>query len=85
MDTLSTHIELLYGQAQTLVYDKLKDISTAYMCAGGCPSPEISEADLCGAYLSGVESASILKEDDKFLDMLIVLNNLLTNGSNITW
>lgn len=83
-DTLIITV-LIYGQVKALVYEKLRGISTLYMCNNGCPSIEISEADLCGAYLSGIENAAYTAKTEELLDMLVVLNNLVTNGSNITW
>ena len=83
-DTLITTV-LVYGQVKVLVYEKLRAISTLYMCTNGCPSDEINEADLCGAYLSGMENAAYVAKTEELLDMLVVLNNLVTNGSSITW
>jgi hypothetical protein len=55
------------------------------MCIDGCPTPEISEADLCGAYLTGIENSAYIAKTEELLNMLIVLDNIIKNGSNITW
>ncbi|GAG22551.1 unnamed protein product [marine sediment metagenome] len=83
-DTLSVTI-LVYGQVKVATYEKLREISTLYMCTNGCPSPEISEADLCGAYLSGIENSAFTAKTEELLSQLVVLDNMITNGSKITW
>jgi len=83
-DTLAVTI-LVYGKVKVLVYEALRDISTLYMCTDNCPNPEISEADLYGAYLSSIENAAYTAKTEELLDMLVVLNSLVTNGSKITW
>jgi hypothetical protein len=83
-DTLVTTI-LVYGQVKVATYEKLRAVSTLYMCSDGCPSPEINEADLCGAYLSGIENGAYTAQTEELLTQLIVLDNIITNGSKITW
>lgn len=83
-DTLVQTI-LVYGQVKVATYEKLRTISTYYMCSDGCPSSEISEADLCGAYLSGIENSAYVAKTEKLLAMLVTLDNIITNGSKITW
>jgi hypothetical protein len=83
-DTLSVTI-LVYGQVKVATYEKLREISTLYMCTHGCPSPEINEADLCGAYLAGIENSAFTAKTEELLSMLVVLDNIITNGSKITW
>ena len=83
-DTLVVTI-LVYGVVKVLVYEKLREISTLYMCTQGCPSPEISEADLAGAYLSSIESSAYTAKTEELLDMLVTLTSIVTNGSKITW
>ena len=83
-DTLETII-LVYGQVKVATYEKLRQISTLYMCSDGCPSPEINEADLCGAYLSGIENGAYTAQTEELLTQLVVLDNIITNGSKITW
>lgn len=76
---------LVYGQVKVATYEKLRGISVAYMCSDGCPSSEINEADLCGAYLSGIENSAFTAKTEELLAMLVVLDNIITNGSKITW
>ena len=83
-DILSTTI-LVYGQIKVTVYEKLRSISTLYMCKDSDFKEELSEADLCGAYLSSIEASAYVAKTEELLDMLVVLTNLVTNGSNITW
>lgn len=83
-DTLSVTI-LVYGQVKVATYEKLRAVSTNYMCTDGCPSSEINEADLCGAYLSGIENSAFTAKTEELLSMLVVLDGIITNGSKITW
>ena len=83
-DTLNVTI-LVYGQVKVATYEKARTISVEYMCTNGCPSPEINEADLCGAYLFGIENSAYTAKTEELLAMLVTLDNLVTNGSKITW
>lgn len=83
-DTLVVTI-LVYGVVKAATYEKLRSISTLYMCRDNCPTSEISEADLCGAYLSSIENSAYVAKTEELLNMLVVLDNIILNGSNITW
>lgn len=83
-DTLVVTI-LVYGQVKVATYEKLREISTWYMCQDGRAKSEISEADLCGAYLSSIENSAYIAKTEELLNMLVVLDNIVQNGSNITW
>jgi hypothetical protein len=76
---------LVYGIVKAATYEKLRSISTLYMCRDDCPTSEISEADLCGAYLSSIENSAYVAKTEELLNMLVVLDNIILNGSNITW
>lgn len=83
-DTLNVTI-LVYGQVKVATYEKLRNINVWYMCRDGCPTSEIQEADLCGAYLSSIENSAYVAKTEELLNMLVVLDNIILNGSNITW
>lgn len=83
-DTFNVTI-LIYGQVKTAVYEKLRQIPTTYMNNDGRAIKELSEADLCAAYLTGIENSAYLAKTEELLNMLTVLNNMILNGSNITW
>ena len=83
-DTLVVTI-LVYGQVKVATYEKLRSIPVQYMCVDGCPSSEISEADLCGAYLSGIENSAYIAKTEELLAMLVVLDGIINNSSKITW
>lgn len=85
VDSTLNVVILVYGQVKVATYQKLRNIPVYYMCVDGCPSPEISEADLCGAYLAGIENSAYIAKTEELLNMLIVLDNIIKNGSNITW
>ncbi len=82
--TLSVTI-LVYGIVKVATYEKLRNINIWYMCLDGCPTSDIQEADLCGAYLSSIENSAYVAKTEELLNMLTVLNNIILNGSNITW
>lgn len=76
---------LVYGVVKVATYEKLRTISTLYVCKDGAVADEISEADLCGAYLSSIENSAYIAKTEELINMLIVLDNIVKNGSNITW
>ena len=76
---------LVYGQVKVATYEKLRNISTLYMCKDGAMKSDIAEADLCGAYLSSIENSAYIAKTEELLNMLTVLDNIIKNGSNITW
>ncbi|MHA1198093.1 MAG: hypothetical protein ACTSQF_01865 [Candidatus Heimdallarchaeaceae archaeon] len=78
-------IILVYGQVKVLVYDKLRTIPATYLCNNDTTSKEILEADLAAAYLSSIETSAYTAKQEELLGMLSTLNNLVVNGSNLTW
>lgn len=83
-DTLTVTI-LICGQVKTAVYEKLRQIPITYMSHDGRAMKQLSEADLCAAYLTGIENSAYLAKTEELLNMLTVLSNLVRNGSDITW
>lgn len=84
-DSLAITI-LVYGQVKLLVYEKLRAIPDAYLCEDTCREKTlIAEADLCAAYLAGIERSAYVAKSEELLAMLTTLNNIILNGSNITW
>lgn len=83
-DTLTVTI-LVYGQVKVAVYQKLRQIPSLYICHDGRVKTVISEADLCGAYLSGIENSAYIAKTEELINMLVELNSIVLNGSNITW
>lgn len=83
-DTLTVTI-LVYGQVKVATYQKLRQIPSWYMCNDGRVKSEISEADLCGAYLTGIENSAYIAKTEELINMLIQLDSIIKNGSNITW
>lgn len=76
---------LVYGQVKVATYEKLRNISTLYMCKDGAVKEDIAEADLCGAYLSSIENSAYVAKTEELLNMLTVLDDLIKNDSNLTW
>ena len=83
-DTLTVTI-LVYGQVKVATYQKLRQIPTTYMCTDGRAMAQIAEADLCGAYLTGIENSAYIAKTEELLNMLVELDSMILNGSNITW
>ena len=83
-ELLNTTI-LVYGQVKVGTYQKLRQIPTLYMCKDGAVLEEILEADICGAYLSGIEASAYIAKTEELLNMLIVLEDIILNGSRITY
>jgi hypothetical protein len=83
-DTLTVTI-LVYGVVKVATYQKLRAIPVSYSCQDGSVKPTIAEADLCGAYLSGIENSAYVAKTEELINMLIVLDNIILNGSYITW
>jgi len=76
---------LVYGVVKVATYKKLRNISTLYTCKDGAVADEMSEADFCGAYLSCIENSAYIAKTEELINMLIVLDNIVKNGSDITW
>lgn len=84
VDTMTVTI-LVYGQVKVATYEKLRQIPTTYMCSDGRAMAQIAEADLCGAYLTGIENSAYVAKTEELINMLVELDRILLNGSNITW
>jgi len=84
VDTLNVTI-LVYGQVKVATYQKLRQIPTYYMCHDGRAMARLAEADLCGAYLTGIENSAYIAKTEELLNMLVELDSIILNGSNITW
>lgn len=76
---------LVYGVIKADVYEKLRAIPTTYLYPDARAKIDLSEADLCGAYLSGIESSAYIAKTEELLAMLLTLENIILNGSNISW
>ena len=81
-ETLVTTL-LVYGQVQTLVYDKIRQIPAWCNCSNKDSVEKILEADLCGAYLTGIEQSAYIAKTEELITMLIVLDDMVKNGSNL--
>ena len=84
-EDIYTDTVLVYGVVKVLVYEKLADIPTAYMCNECSTNKVIKEADLYGAYLYSIETWDYSAKDEEVLSMLNALNNMVINGSSIAW
>lgn len=84
-EDIYTDTILVYGVVKALVYEKLADIPTAYMCNECSTNKVIKEADLYGAYLYSIETWDYSAKDEELLSMLVALNNMVVNGSSIAW
>lgn len=76
---------LVYGQVKVATYKKLREIPVSYMCNDGRSKSLIAEADLCGAFLTGIENSAYIAKTEELINMLFQLDRIIKNGSNITW
>jgi len=74
---------LVYGQVKAAVYDKLRQIPAWCNCQDNDKLHQILEADLCGAYLTGIEASAYLAKTEELINMLIVLDDMVENGSKL--
>lgn len=74
---------LVYGQVKVAVYDKYRQIPAWCNCQDNEKLHEILEADLCGAYLVAIETSAFLAKTEELLNMLIVLDDMVKNGSKL--
>lgn len=87
-DTFTKTI-LVYGKVKVLVYEKLRALPVQYNC-DDCITRELQETRLCKTYLSAIENTAIddtiiAAKSEELLSMLGTLNNIVTNGSRISW
>ena len=87
-DTFTKTI-LVYGQVKVLVYEKLRALPVQYNC-DDCITRELQETRLCKTYLSAIENTAIddtiiAAKSEELLSMLGTLNNIVVNGSRISW
>ena len=81
-ETLNVTI-LVYGQVKVAVYDKLRQIPAWCNCKDNEKLHSILEADLCGAYLTGIETSAYIAKTEELINMLIVLDDMVKNGSKL--
>lgn len=74
---------LVYGQVKVAVYDKFRQIPAWCECKNQDNLHKILEADLCGAYLTGIEHSAYLAKTEELIHMLIVLEDMVKNGSKL--
>jgi len=74
---------LVYGQVKVAVYDKYRQIPAWCNCEDKDAMANILETTLCGAHLDAIISSAYIAKTEELINMLIVLDNMVTNGSNI--
>ena len=74
---------LVYGQVKVAVYDKYRQIPAWCNCQDSDSLHEILETDLCGAYLVAIETSAYIAKTEELINMLIVLDDMVKNGSKI--
>ena len=82
METLNTTL-LVYGQIKVAVYDKFRQIPAWCNCQDSEKLHSILEADICGAYLTAIEQSAYIAKTEELINMLIVLDDMVKNGSKI--
>jgi len=74
---------LVYGQVKVAVYDKYRQIPAWCNCQDHDALHKILETDLCGAYLTAIETSAYLAKTEELINMLIVLEDMVENGSKL--
>jgi hypothetical protein len=74
---------LVYGQVKVAVYDKYRQIPAWCNCQDDDKLHEILETDLCGAYLTAIETSAYIAKTEELINMLIVLDDMVKNGSKL--
>jgi hypothetical protein len=74
---------LVYGQVKVAVYDKYRQIPAWCDCKDDDALHFILETDLCGAYLTAIETSAYIAKTEELINMLIVLDDMVKNGSKL--
>ena len=74
---------LVYGQVKAAVYDKYRQIPAWCNCQDDDALHFILETDLCGAYLTAIETSAYIAKTEELINMLIVLDDMVKNGSKL--
>lgn len=74
---------LVYGQVKVAVYDKYRQIPAWCNCKDQDALHFILETDLCGAYLTAIETSAYIAKTEELINMLIVLDDMVKNGSKL--
>jgi hypothetical protein len=74
---------LVYGQVKVAVYDKYRQIPEWCNCKDDDAFFKIMETDLLGAYLTAIETSAFIAKTEELINMLIVLDDMVKNGSKL--
>ena len=74
---------LVYGQVKVAVYDKYRQIPAWCNCKDDDALFKIMETDLMGAYLTAIETSAFIAKTEELINMLIVLDDMVKNGSKL--
>jgi hypothetical protein len=74
---------LVYGQVKVAVYDKYRQIPAWCNCEDQDALWKIMETDLLGAYLTAIETSAYIAKTEELINMLIVLDDMVKNGSKL--
>jgi hypothetical protein len=74
---------LVYGQVKVAVYDKYRQIPAWCNCQDNDALHKILETDLLGAYLVAIETSAFIAKTEELINMLIVLDDMVKNGSKL--
>jgi len=74
---------LVYGQVKVAVYDKYRQIPAWCNCEDNDALHKILETDLLGAYLTAIETSAYIAKTEELINMLIVLDDMVKNGSKL--
>jgi len=75
---------LLEGRVRNAIYELYRTIPTIYNCQD-CKSKEVLDVIFAKAYYNAMIASAYVARESELINMLAVIERLITNGSNYTW
>ena len=75
---------LLEGRVRNAIYELYRTIPTIYNCQD-CKSKEVLDIIFAKSYYSAMIASAYVARETELINMLAVIERLITNGSNYTW
>jgi hypothetical protein len=75
---------LLEGRVRNTIYELYRTMPVTYNCKD-CKTKEILDIVFAKAYYSAMIASAYVAREDELMDMLAVIERLITHGSSYTW
>ena len=75
---------LLEGRVRNAIYELYRTIPTIYNCQD-CKSKEVLDIIFAKAYYDAMIASAYVARETELINMLAVIERLITNGSSYTW